>query len=93
MAMQHGIVAFFTMKSVLFKLCFKLNIICIHKFYRLQSPCDILFSLIFTQSICHVQNQIQELRKDTMKVRRSQALNLGQSNTNAAELSQVSVIQ
>jgi hypothetical protein len=93
MAMQHGIVAFFTIDKCLFKLCFKLNIICVHKFYRLQNPCHILFSIIFSQSLCHVQNQIQELRKDTMKVRRSQALNLGQSNTNAAELSQVSIIQ
>jgi hypothetical protein len=71
----------------------QINIICIHKLYRLQSPCHILFSVIFSQSLCHVQNQIQELRKDTVKVRRSQALNLGQSNTNAAELPQVSFIQ
>jgi hypothetical protein len=47
----------------------------------------------FFQSLCHVQNQIQELRKDTVKMRRSQALNLGQSNTNATDLSQVRVTQ
>lgn len=38
-----------------------------------------------------MQNQIQELRKDTLKARRGQTLNLGQSNINAADLAQVSL--
>ncbi|PNF19022.1 hypothetical protein B7P43_G11805 [Cryptotermes secundus] len=36
-----------------------------------------------------IKNQIQELRKDTLKARRGQTLNLGQSNINAADLAQV----
>jgi hypothetical protein len=50
----------------------------------------IFVSNISSQLFCHVQNQIQELRKDTLKARRGQTLNLGQSNVNAADLAQVS---
>jgi len=92
MAMQHGIVAFFTMASVYLNSVS--NSISFASINLIGCKARVIFCFLsFFLNHCHVQNQIQELRKDTVKVRRSQALNLGQSNTNAAELSQVSVIQ